>query len=415
MNRRILYRTGVCVAAIASAILVQGLGMSQPSQSAASAPVAVRQVGVVTRIETGSLTLHTDAGTDVQIQLSANLTVLRVPPGVKDLKSATKIAVSDIHPGDRVLVRGQPADDQRSLAATSVIVMSKSDLESAHQAERMAWQQRGIGGLIKAVNPEAKEITISVPNVPPTPGNPTHPVAITLAPNAVLLRYAPDSVKFSDAKPSSFEQIKVGDQVRALGSKSEDGAHYSAEKLVSGSFRTLGATVVSLDTAKGTLTVKDLASGLPLVVRTNTDSQLHRLPERLAQMIAMLNSGAGPGAAGAGTAPSAKTAKSNGSPASGGGGWPSGGHPGQEAGQGEGVRDINRMLEHTPVLTLSELKPGDAVIVVSTEGTNPSEITAITLLAGVEPILAAQPKGSSPMSLGSWSMGMGGGADTGAP
>ena len=98
-------------------------------------------------------------------------------------------------------------------------------------------------------------------------------------------------------------------------------------------------------------------------------------------------------------------------PPSGNGGWASGGGT-RSAG---GPPDINRMLEHTPALALNELKPGDAVIVVSTEGANPSEVTAITLLAGVEPILAAQPKGSAPINLGSWGMGMGGGGDTGAP
>jgi hypothetical protein len=65
------------------------------------------------------------------------------------------------------------------------------------------------------------------------------------------------------------------------------------------------------------------------------------------------------------------------------------------------------MLERAPALTLSELKPGDALIVVSTKGTNPSEVTAITVLAGVEPILAAQPRGGEQMDLGPWNMSMG--------
>ena len=71
------------------------------------------------------------------------------------------------------------------------------------------------------------------------------------------------------------------------------------------------------------------------------------------------------------------------------------------------------MLDRTPPLKLDELKPGDALIVVSTEGADPSQITAIVLLAGVEPILAAQPKGSNQMILGQWNMGMGGGGEGG--
>lgn len=399
-------------------VLGHGLGRAQSSHSATPPPAAIKPVGVVTRIQAGSLSLHTDAGPELQVQLPDEVTVVRVPPGAKDLKSAAKISVSDIHAGDRVFVRGKESDDQKSVVAASVIVMSKTELESARETERLAWQQRGIGGLVKALNPDTKEITISVPNVPPTPGNPAHPVVIAVAPNATLLRYAPGSVKFSDAKPSTFAEIRMGDQVRALGTKSADGSRYLAEKLVSGSFRNIGATVISVDAANGTVTVKDLATAEPVVVRTNADSQLHRLPEMLAQMIAMFNSGRAPegDTTGAARPAGAGAVGGPGGPAAArfsGAGQGAGQGSGQGVGQNGAPRDFNRMLERTPALKLGELKPGDAVIVVSTQGANPSEVTAITLLAGVEPILAAQPKGSSPMNLGSWSMGMGGGGGEG--
>jgi transcription antitermination factor NusG len=429
---------------------------------------------VVSEIRPGSFTLHTDAGSDLTVQLPEGVGVVRVPPGAKDLKAATKITVGDIGIGDRVLVRGRLSDDQKSIVATTVMVMTQTDLTKAHEAERLEWQRRGIGGLVKVVNPQTKEITISVANTPPTPGNPTHPVIVSLAPNAALLRYAPDSVKFSDAKPSTLEEIKVGDQVRALGSKSEDGNRFAAEKLVSGTFRNLGATVISVDAPSGVVTVKDLATGKPVVVRTNADSMLHRLPPFLAQMIAWFNSGAPAGMAGqapggaAGstllTAPSesrgaggaAGTAfrrSSNGGPGQGPGAAagstsltapslpaqagesrgaggteraPEGGPPpegrrgsgaaessgpqgGAGGGGGRGARDFQQMLERTPPFTLGELKAGEALIVVSTEGAKPSEVTAIVMLTGVEPILEARPKGSNEVVLGPWNMSMGGG------
>jgi hypothetical protein len=358
---------------------------------------------VVTQLKSGTFTLHTDAGPDLVIQLPDEVEVLRVPPGAKDLKAATKIAVTDISVGDRVLVRGRVSEDQKSVLAASVIVMTQTDLAKAREAERAEWRRRGIGGPVKAVNPETKEITISVPNVPPTPGNPTHPVILTATPSTVLLRYAPDSVKFSDAKPSSFEEIKVGDQVRALGAKSEDGSRFAAEKLVSGSFRNIGATVVSFDAPNSSVTVKDLASGKPVVVRTNSDSRLHRLPPFLAQMIASFSSGGPlPGQA-QGGAPGGW--RGNAAPAGAQSERPPGGGPG--GGPRNGPPDFQQMLERAPALTLGELKPGDALIVVSTKGTNPAEVTAITVLAGVEPILAAQPRGSEQMELGPWNMSMG--------
>ena len=382
-------------------LLVQGLGLAVSPQAAPQTAPPVRPIGAVTEIKPGSLTLHTDAGPSLVVLLPVGVTVLRVPPGAKDLKAATKITVAEISVGDRVIARGHPSDDQKSLVASSLIVMSESDLTKARETERREWRERGIGGLVKAIDPTAKQITISVPNLPPVPGNPTHPVVITVAANTALLRYAPDSVKFSDAKPGDFDEIKVGDQVRSLGTKSADGSHFAAEKLVSGTFRNIGATVVSVDAPAGTITVKDLATGQPVLVRTNADSSMHALPPFMAQMLARLNAGGGP--------PEGAAAQQGGGPpgrANGGFGPPGGGPNG---GQRNGSPDIQQMLERTPPLKLDELKPGEPLIVVSTQGAKPFEVTAIVVLSGVEPILASQPKGSKEMVLGQWNMGMGGG------
>ena len=193
-----------------------GSALAQGSGASSSSP-SIRPVGVVTKIQAGSLTLHTDAGPDLLIQLGDGVSFLRVPPGATNLNTATKITMSDISSGDRVLVRGRVSEDQKSILATAVIVMTKSDLASAREAERLDWQRRGIGGTVQAVNPETKEITVLSSAAPSAPGNSSHAVSIALKADAVLLRYAPDSVKFSDAKASTFEQIKVGDQLRALG------------------------------------------------------------------------------------------------------------------------------------------------------------------------------------------------------
>jgi hypothetical protein len=351
----------------AGSALAQGSGATSSSQS-------VRPIGVVTKLQAGSFTLRTDAGPDLLVVLGDAVSFVRVPPGATNLNASTKIAMSDISSGDRVLVRGRVSEDQKSIVATSVIVMTKSDLAGAREAERLDWQRRSISGTVQAVNPDTREITVMA-RAAPTPPKSTHPVIIALGANAVLLRYAPDSVRFSDAKPSSFEQIKVGDQMRALGTKSDDGSRFTAEKLVSGTFRNLGATVVSVDAQNGAIAVKDLASGQPILVRTNADSKLHRLSPALARLLATLN---------AGGTPAGK----------------SGSEPGNES------LDVQQMLERAPAQDLAELKPGDPLIVVSTEGAKPSEVMAIDILTGVEPILAARPKGSNQVMVGPWSLGM---------
>src|ERR1700680_2073608 len=149
--------------------------------SEAASPPSIRPIGVVTKIQAGNFTLHTDAGPDLLIVLGDAVTFLRVPPGSTNLNSAAKINLSDISLGDRVLVRGRVAEDQKSVVAASVIVMTKSDLAGAREAERSDWQRRGIGGTVQAVNPDTREITILTPTTPPATGNSARLVTIALA------------------------------------------------------------------------------------------------------------------------------------------------------------------------------------------------------------------------------------------
>jgi len=237
------------------------------------------------------------------------------------------------------------------------------------------------------------------------------PLIIVANDKTAVSRYAPDSVKFADAKTGTLADIKPGDQVRALGAKSDDGTHYEAEELVSGSFRNVAATVTTIDLAANTIKVMDLTTKKPLLVHVNADSTLRKLPETVARMIAMraaAGAGGAGGAGGAQRAPGAQGARSaqTGAPAGGAQGVSAeaGGPGGMRGGRGG---DMQQMLERLPAIKLEDLKPGDAIIVSSTEGADPGQVTAITLVAGVEPILSAAPGGSQRASiLGSWNLDM---------
>ena len=73
--------------------------------------------------------------------------------------------------------------------------------------------------------------------------------------------------------------------------------------------------------------------------------------------------------------------------------------------------DLSQMLSRLPAETLAGLKTGEAVMIVAS-ASQPGKATAVTLLAGVEPILAAQPAGQA-MTLSPWSIGGGGDAGGG--
>lgn len=379
---------------------------------------AARASGDVTQVQADHLTVHSAKG-DVQVELPDGVKLLRVPPGAKDLSSAVSISATDISPGDRAVVIGRPGEQPQAIKAVRVVVMSKSDLTSYHEAEVREWQTRGIEGNVKSVDAAKGEITISAPNHPPTPGNLTHPVVLTTTPQTSILRYAPNSVKFADAKPSALDAIKLGDQVRALGNASQDTTHYAAEKMIFGTFQNIGATVISVDSKANSLTVKDLATGKPVVVHADAECKMHQLSPFLAQMIARMTTGgqaAGPGGggragAGAGSGGGAATSGGpGGSPSGGPGGGEGGGAGGMHRG---GMANLSQALENMPIVTLNDIKRGDPIVVFSMEGATPSEVTAIFILTGVEPILAAQPKGAGEVNLGAWNLSLGGGGEGG--
>lgn len=366
-------------------------------------------IGEVTALDVAAkqIKVKADNGTIYTIALTDNTSYLRIPPGEKDLKNAAKIALTDVAMGDRLLARGVLTDETKSVAARTVVIMTKADLAKKHEQDRAEWQKRGVAGTITALSADAKEITIN------THRRDAKPVVIETA-SAVFRRYAPDSVRFADAKSSSFSDLQVGDTVRALGDKNEDGTRFKAEEIVSGAFETVAATVDSVNAATGELVVTDLKTKKPVDVRTNQNSMLRRLDERVAMFLAKRMhpegaAGAGPGGAGAsggtgGARPS--EAHQPGAPGAGGGMRGAFGGPGGPGG-GNGAPDLQQLLDRSPQLSLSELKKGDAVIISSSRPVDGAALIAFSVVAGVEPFLAAAPRTQGQVDLGSWNISVG--------
>jgi len=375
---------------------------SAPSASDASAQQ--RAVGAIKAITDRGITLSSDSGDEVQVSFQDATRILRVAPGEKDLKNATPLQKQDLQVGDRVLVRGKAGPDAHSIVAGAVVVMKQSDVAAKQQKDRDDWQKRGVGGLVTAVDPATGNITIST-----TSFTGTKTVAVHTTKSTVLRRYAPNSVKFDDARVAPIDQIKVGDQLRARGTKNEDGTALDAEEVVSGSFRNLAGPIVSVDEGANTLTLRDSISKQSVVVRVTPDAQLRKLPAEFAQRIATRLKGAAaagiPGAAAAMGVPEENKRQPDTAQSAGGMG-PGGGSPGRGSRNG-GPPDIQQMLSRIPPSNLSDLQKGDVVMVVSTNGDSSGTVNAITLLAGVEPILTAAPNATQAMMLSPWSLGSG--------
>jgi hypothetical protein len=363
----------------------------------AQAPAAAQVVGAIKAISGTTLTLAPDKGGEVTVVVQPGARIVRVAPGQTDLKGAATIELSDLQVGDRILVRGKASDDAKSFAAAGIIAMKRSDLEAKQQQEREDWQKRGVGGLVSAVDPATGVVMISVAG----PGG-AKSLAIQTAKSTILRRYASGSVQFDDAKPSSFDQIKAGDQLRARGARSADGSSFAAEEIVSGSFRNISGTVNSVDAAASSITVTDLVSKKPVVVQITGQSKVVKIPPQVAQGIAMRLKGA----AAAGAPPGAGAERA---PAAVAGGPGQGGAVGP-GGARVGAADLQQVVGRLPAVQLTDFQKGDAVMIVSTEGATSGAVTAITVLGGVEPILAAPSGQQAAMNLAPWNIGGGGDA-----
>ncbi len=302
-----------------------------------------------------------------------------------------------------------------------MILMSARSLQAAHQAQAAAWQ-KATAGVVSETDPAAGKITLATR----TPEGP-RPVVVETAKETEFTRYSPDNPK--QPAPSQLADIRTGDQVRVIGAKSDDGSTIKAERVYSGAFRTISATISAIAPDGKSVTVKDLATKKPVEISVGDESAVRRLPPMMANMLARRfnpsfkpANGAGPGAAGAsggnpptrpadggqpegpptGQPQTGQSAAGQAAGQAGASGWQRG-----QGGSGGGMRtgDFSQVLERVPKISLSELKPGDAVIVsgVAT-GSDNSKLLASNVIAGVEPILQSAPqRGQS--GGGDWGLG----------
>lgn len=373
---------------------------------------------VVSKPQNNQLDVKTDAGEVSIIGLLPETILQRIAPGEKDLKKAEPATVADLAGGDRILVSLMPG----SQIARRVVIMSASDIQKRNDAERADWTKRGVLGVV--ASRKGEEITLKTRTI----GGEAS-ATVTVNAQTKFRRYAPDSIKFADAKSSSAAEIQPGDQLRARGEKSADGLKVTAEEVVFGTFQTRAGVITGVDAENKTITVTETGTNKPLLIRIAADSTVKRMPNfgggggmMPGGMMpggmgggmpggpggrpgggpggGMMPGGRGPGGTpgGPGGAPSAQAGRPAGMPGGMGPGGPGGMGPGGPGGIGQGGPggmgpggpggmggrpggpDITQMLERMPQAKFEEFAAGETVIVSSTKGAAANEITAITVL-----------------------------------
>ncbi len=333
--------------------------------------------GDVVSINETLLVLKTKDGA-LNVGLTATTEFKKVPPDNPKLSAATAAAASDISVGDKLLVTGILSDDKMSLPAKAVYLMTKSDIAQRNQADTQRWATRGISGKVASANKDTGQLTIEVRGL-----SGTQSVTVTPRSGAKFLRYKQDSVQYSEAIAGTIVDVQAGDMVRALGDRSSDGLSFSAEEIITGAFRTVAGTVKSVNPDGTEIVITELQSKKDVTVSIGRGSTLKKFPEEMAMRMAG-NGGTQPGT-GQGGGRLAGAGAPGGTP-SGTAGAPGMGRPGMGGGPRAGIDD---MYERFPVITAAELKAGDMIAVSSSKSGAEDRITAIKLLAGVEPFVRA--------------------------
>ena len=357
------------------------------------AQAATNQLGTVKAVSGSTITLTPASGADVTVTVSTDAPVLQLPPGSKSLQAATPAKLEDVSVGDRILATGKAGDTAGTLTASRIVLMKSNDIAAKNAAEQREWQRNGLGGLVKSVDGPVVTV-VSGAKV----------LKISTTPTTDFKRYASDSVAFTDTKPGSLADVHAGDQLRARGTLADDKLSMTADAVVSGSFENLSGVISAIDPAAQSLTLKDLTTKKLVTVMVTPKSDLRALPAQAAAAFAARTGGAGAGhpagATGTGTPPANTSATPAGA-----------GAAGTPHVRSAGM-DLSAMLSRLPTQGLSDLKTGQAVMIVASEGTGGNP-TAITLLSGVEGILSATPSGSQPITLSPWNIG-GGEGEAGA-
>lgn len=318
-------------------------------------------VGQVVRLSEDRKTalLKTKSGKSVIAVLDKDTVYLRIPPGEVQRSKFIKLTAQDFKVGDQAYVRGRMAGDYKSILASEFYVMAHADIEEAARREREDWQRRGVSGVVGAISPERNEISLASSTAPNSPR-----ITLSASSQVKFLRYANDSFRFSDAKPSSLSELRVGDQVRALGDKSADGTHFKSETIIAGSFRTFGGTVSAVNSEASEINLVDLQSKQPVTIGVNSSTSLRRMPPEVAATLAQA----------------------------------------LERG-GQTQVNFQEMFEKLPVQALPELKPG-TVIIVTTMISDQKNMKAVALVSGMDFLLKRTQAARSMQSLLTGGMGL---------
>lgn len=178
------------------------LGVIAAVAAAAQAPPSTHVPGTVAAVnaQAGQVSVKTEKGETLTFSTTEKTQILHAEPGVTDPKQWSKITVSDIVAGDEVVAYFRGSAAQNPLVATALVIRTKTDLGQLAAKELEDWKKRGTTGLVTAVDPAAKTVSIKVG---------MRSLTVQANEKTAFHRYSLDSAAAADATPSTVAEVKV--------------------------------------------------------------------------------------------------------------------------------------------------------------------------------------------------------------
>jgi hypothetical protein len=198
----------------------------------------------------------------------------------------------------------------------------------------------------------------------------------------------------ADAVAATLADVRAGDNIRATGERSGEGAAFKAEEVLTGSFARFVGTVSGVDAQRNELVVKT-DDGASVRLSFGARSSLRRLTPEFEQTLAKQRAEfeqrreqrraerqqQGGQAQGEGEGGRRRRGEGQGRGEGAGRGGGRGG-PG-------GGNNFQQMFESLPAVALADLKKGDVVVVTVTPGADAASATAVSLVTGAPETIRA--------------------------
>ncbi|MGC2237165.1 MAG: hypothetical protein WA584_13450 [Pyrinomonadaceae bacterium] len=287
----------------------------------------------------GKAAITTADKKEIKFEIDKKAVFLRVKPNEKNLENAAKISLSEINKGSKILARGLYSNDG-VFTAQMIIVVSNAETVAGENS-----QNESVQGIVTAVDPVKKQIKANI-------NSQTGVKELNLdvsASQVGFYRYSDKSLKFNNSVVSSIDKIKVGDQLKAVGKMSADGLMFLPQTLVSGTFRTVGGKIVSINAQTREISIEDFQSKKLISVAVSQESLSRILDSKKAEELI-----------------DTYFKKSESS---------------------KERKDLRSFVETLPLIPFEQITAGDSVIISATVN-NETSMTAFYILKDVKPIFS---------------------------